>query len=234
MKKTGIITVTFNVPKLLKYQLKTLKKYCLDDYEFIVIDNSNDENHINEIKNICKENNISYTHKGFSVSVGNVPSTNHGLALNYAYETFKNKFDYLIFLDHDLFPIKPFSVGEMLGDNIIGGCEQNINNTIYLWPGFIMFSKLDETFDFTPNPHDTGCKLSGFINQNIDKVLFFDNGAVSIDLKLNNDWLHEFYGDIHNGTFMHFVKASNWMDANVETFNIRQNHLFGLLDEYIK
>jgi glycosyltransferase involved in cell wall biosynthesis len=94
MKKTGIITVTFNGPKLLEYQLKTLKKYCLDDYEFIVIDNSNNENYINEIKNICEENNISYIHKGFSVSVGNVPSTNHGLALNYAYETFKNKFDY--------------------------------------------------------------------------------------------------------------------------------------------
>lgn len=236
MKKTGIITVTFNGAKLLEYQLKTLKKYCTDNYEFIIVDNSNNNNEMVKIKNICDENNITYIRTDINVyNTNNNASNNHGLALNYVHEKLKNDFDYLLFLDHDLFPIKPFSVEEMLGHNIIGGCEQIIANTRYLWPGFMMFSKLEETFDFTPSPPlDTGGKLSGFINKNIDKVLFIDNKHVPIDLKLNNNFMHEFYDDIHNGTFMHFIKASNWCNVNVETFNLRQNHLFGMLDEYIK
>ena len=157
------------------------------------------------------------------------------MALNYAYNNLKNDFDYLFFMDHDLFPIKNFSIEEILGDNIIAGCEQIISNKRYLWPGCIMFTNLNEDFDFTPvNGLDTGGRLSDFINNNKDKTLILNYEATQINLKLNNYFMHEFYDIVHDGTFMHFIKASNWCNVDIKTFNVRQNHLFSILDNYIK
>jgi glycosyltransferase involved in cell wall biosynthesis len=236
MKKTGIITVAFNSSKLIEYQIKCVKKYCTDNHEFIVVDNSNNNDESEKIKNVCFENNIRFIRTNYDLTNSfNNPSNNHGMALNYVYKLLKNEFDYLLFIDHDLFPIKNFSVEEILGDNIIAGHEQIISNIKYFWPGFIILSKLDEEFDFTPVVGlDTGGKLSSFIAKNANKSLTIKHKHVPIDLKIDNYYMHEFYDDLHNGTFMHFIKASNWCNVSAEIFNLRQNHLFGVLDNFIK
>jgi glycosyltransferase involved in cell wall biosynthesis len=236
MKKIGIITIAFNGSKLIEYQIKTIKKYCSDDYEFIVVDNSTKNNEIERIKNICTENNIRLINTNINLTNSyNNPSNNHGLTLNYVYNFLKNDFDYLLFIDHDLFPIKEFSVEQILGDNIIAGCKQTISNTDYLWPGFLILSKLDEQFDFTPIPPlDTGGRLHTFISNNINKVFFIEHSHVPIDLKLNNDYMHEFYDELYDGTFIHFIKSSNWCNVNDEIFNLRQDYLFKILDNFIK
>jgi glycosyltransferase involved in cell wall biosynthesis len=234
MIKTGIITVTYNVSKLLTYQVECFKKYCTDDYELIVIDNSNDVDEIYEIKNICYDNGIRYVGTYISVNSGNIPSTNHGLALNYAHKEFKSEFDYLFFIDHDLFPVKKFSVKEILGKKIISGCENVISNTKYLWPGCLMIKKLEESFDFTPvGPLDTGGRLSNFIKENENKVLYLNNKKVDINTNFNDKYMHNFYWDIHDGTFIHFINASNWSNSESTVFCSRLTHLFKSLDGII-
>jgi glycosyltransferase involved in cell wall biosynthesis len=234
MRKIGIITVTYNFSKLLTYQIECFKKYCTDDYEFIVVDNSNNIDEIYDIKNICFDNEIKYIGTYISVNSGNIPSTNHGLALNYAYKKFKTEFEYLFFIDHDLFPIKKFSVENILGEKIISGCENIISNTKYLWPGCLMIKKLEESFDFTPvGPLDTGGKLADFIQKNENKVLYLNNKEVKINKKFNDRYVRDCYWDIHDGTFMHFINASNWSNSKSELFNDRLNHLFNILDNQI-
>jgi len=234
MTKVGIVTVTYNAHKLLSYQIDCFKQYCLSDYELIVIDNSSNVDEIYEIKNICFENDVKYFGTYFSVKIGNIPSTNHGLALNFAYESFKNKFDYLLFVDHDLFPIKHFDVEDILGENIIAGCEQKISNIKYLWPGLIILGKIDESFDFTPKPPlDTGGRLSDFIKKNENKVLYLDNKKIETNTKFKDRFMHDFYWDIHGGTFMHFINASNWSNSKIGIHNYRIENLLGLLNNTI-
>jgi glycosyltransferase involved in cell wall biosynthesis len=234
MIKTGIITVTYNVSKLLTYQVECFKKYCTDDYELIVIDNSNDIDEIYEIKNICFDNGIRYVGTYISVNSGNIPSTNHGLALNYAHKEFKSEFDYLFFIDHDLFPVKKFSVKGILGKKIMAGPKIRISNKTYMWPGCLMMKKLEETFDFTPKDSlDTGGQLSDFISKNIKKILFIDWNHQPLNIKFNNNYMHDFYDDIHNGTFIHHIKSSNWCNVNKSIFNSRQDHLLNVLESFI-
>lgn len=130
MKKTGIVSVAFNNSKLIFYQIKLFKKYCKDDYDINIIDNSNNIQELKKIKEICVENNVSYFAPNINVTDA---SNHHGLALNYAYNSLKNNFDYLLFIDHDVFPIKEFSVEAILGDNVMAGFEIIQNNVMYLW-----------------------------------------------------------------------------------------------------
>jgi glycosyltransferase involved in cell wall biosynthesis len=235
MKKTAIITVSFNVSKLIEHQIKSFKKFCKDNYELIVVDNSTKQDEIVKIKKLCEDNNIKLIRTNINVfNTFNNSSNNHGLSLNYVYNLLKKEFDYLFFVDHDLFAIKDFSVEEILGDKLMAGHEQIINNIKYFWPGLLMLGKIKEDLDFTPvHPLDTGGKLSKYILENPNKVLTIKHKHVPIDLKFNDYYMHEFYDDLHNGTFMHFIKASNWCNVNENTFNARQNYLYSLLNDYI-
>jgi glycosyltransferase involved in cell wall biosynthesis len=236
MKKTGIVTVTFNISKLLEYQVRSINKFCKDKYEFIVFDNSNNQDEIIKIKSICDNNKIRLIKTDFNLTNShNNPSNNHGLALNYAHNILKNEFDFLFFIDHDLFPIKDFSIEEILWDNIMAGHKQTILNNTYIWPGCLMMTRLNETFDFTPQGSlDTGGGLTNFINNNLNKILFIKHKHEPINVGLNNYYMHEFYDDLLEGTFMHFIKSSNWCNVDESIFNLRQNYLFSILDDFIK
>ena len=116
----------------------------------------------------------------------------------------------------------------------MAGHEQIRYNFRYLWPGFLILSKLNENFDFTPvAPLDTGGRLYNFIEKNKEKILVIKQKHLPLDIKFNNESMHEFYEDLHDGTFMHFIKASNWCKVENEIFNSRQNYLFSILDKHL-
>lgn len=50
-----IITVSFNAPKLIKYQIRLMKKFLVGNYCIIICDNSTEEKSSIEIRNICKK-----------------------------------------------------------------------------------------------------------------------------------------------------------------------------------
>lgn len=100
--------------------------------------------------------------------------------------------------------------------------------------GFLILSKIDENFDFTPITNlDTGGKLNKFVGSNKEKILIIKQKTVPLDIKTNNELMHEFYADIYDGTFMHFIKASNWCKVEDQIFNLRQNYLFNILDKHL-
>jgi GT2 family glycosyltransferase len=48
--KTAIIIVSYNQPALLVRQLECIRKFCTDDFDIVVIDNSNDKEAAKAIK----------------------------------------------------------------------------------------------------------------------------------------------------------------------------------------
>ena len=50
-----LITVSFNAPKLIKYQIKLMKKFLKGNYCIIICDNSTEEECSKEIRDICEK-----------------------------------------------------------------------------------------------------------------------------------------------------------------------------------
>ncbi len=55
-----LITVAFNNPTIIDYQIKLFKKFIKGSYTHIVCDNSNNEEKAKGIKKVCEENNVTY------------------------------------------------------------------------------------------------------------------------------------------------------------------------------
>jgi len=225
--KIGFVVVTYNKPELLDYQIKLINKNCLNtNYEINIVDNSTKPDAISEIAKICESYGVNYTKVMYQESWASV---SHAKAFNHFYDNHKSEYNYLFFLDHDLFPIKNFDVIELLDDSDIAGCRNYIKGVEYMFPGCLILKKTDEVINFIPlHGLDTGCQLSGFIKKHKHRFLEVDNKPIG-DGKYKHTRLHGFYNIIHNETFIHFIKASNWMNLPEVDFKVREDDLLNVL-----
>lgn len=151
-KKTFIdlITVSFNNPKIVDYQIKLFKKYIKSDFTHIVCDNSNNVEKAHLIKEICINNDVTY----INITTGekaNGFSDSHGRALNRIYKTVvKKRQNNFAFLDHDIFPIKDVRIEDYINETKLFGVVMERGGIWYLWPGFA-FYKYDCVKDLSLN-----------------------------------------------------------------------------------
>lgn len=224
---TGIFIITYNTPSdVFLCQMEAIKKFCKDDeYQIEIFDNSDDEEAIKYHAGICG---VEYTR---IKAVNLDPSRSHSFAANLAYTLKGQKYDDILYLDHDCIPIADFDVSEELLTLLAKGLGQGSKKTYY-WPGCFMFScLLGDYIDFTPNSQyglDTGGELYKlFDNFPKDKFEFF-----SEEYRENPEVLgkYNFYSVI-DGRFMHFINTSNW--NRQEDNEQRINSLLGIAKNYI-
>lgn len=229
----AIVIVAFNDSRLIAKQIDCFNLFCQDSYDIFIVDNSDIENASLCIKKLTDENNCFYIRtnsldKDFSVS--------HSSACNFAYSKLKEDYEYFLFLDHDNFPIKPFSVKLMLGKYKIAGIPQSRIDKIYFWAGFVMFNnKLIDSIDidFSINREfglDTGGNLYKLVNKlSCQDFHFFNEVHVPIpnfDFEENNT-----YALLANGRFQHNIKSSNWNNSPNHEYRI--NKLYEVLEKNI-
>lgn len=222
----GIIIITYNCQALLRKQIARIGQHCRDKFEIIVIDNSTDKESIKHIKYICSLHHITLLKTDASSRNG---SGSHAFAANVAWQKYGKSYSHFLFLDHDCFPIKNFSVEEVLGDKIIAGIGQEKSKT-YLWPGCLMF-KSGLEIDFSTNHElglDTGGMLYKIIEQAPDDILYFDE-SYKENPEFNKN-MYNFYSLIHNGMFMHFINGSGWNAVGNQEERI--NSLLNQLDKH--
>jgi hypothetical protein len=209
--KVGICIIVFNLEtRVFVLQIEAIKKFCTDDYTIEVVDNST--------LKVMREA-IEYHAKRLGVKYRNTePNTNdaswsHAFAANFSYQKLKDEYDLLAFFDHDLIPVKPFSVKDILGDKTIAGVTQG-TKVKYLWPGclFINNNLIDKDmvrFDPLMDPRlDTGGSLYKLIEQYPEGVGWLDE--IGCHNPLFSKGFYYFYIMIHQKTFMHFLNSSNW------------------------
>jgi len=210
--KLGIIIITYNIStKVFILQIEAIKSFCKDDYEILVVDNSNLPISIEHIKYHAEQMGVNYT-KTFSADQNS--STSHSFAAGLAYNKFKDQFTHLLFLDHDAIPLTVFSVFDTLVDGkLMGGIGQHLG--AYVWPGlfYLYNEKIDKDLvDFSPDNKrgfDTGGGLNKLIEKYGSDTCIFFNEAY----QQNPGFIHNQYGVIsllHNQTFAHLSNASNW------------------------
>jgi len=221
----GIVIITYNCSKLLRKQIERIQKHCKDSYEIIVVDNSTNKQEIQAVKYISSLYKVIYLKTDASSRNG---SGSHAFAANVSWQKYGKSYSHFLYLDHDCFPIKDFSVSEVLGDKVIAGIGQQKSKT-YLWPGCLMFkSGLD--IDFSVNHElglDTGGNLYKIIEQAPDDVIYFDEIHTENPEFTKN--MYNFYALINDGMFMHFINGSGW--NNVGNQEERLNSLINILDK---
>lgn len=227
-KKLAIIIITYNAHNLFLKQIERINKHCKDDFTIIVIDNSTETESIVAIRYFCET--LKLEHRKTEAKSEN-SSSSHAFAANYAHNRYGKEYDYFLYLDHDAFPVKDFSVVDILGNREFAGIGQAKPKATYLWPGCLMFKRTqatDERLDFSPN-HDLQLDTGGNLYSLIDKenTVFFNE--IHVQNPEFNKGMYNFYASINDGMFIHFINASNWnMDYNNTE---RMNSLLNLLDK---
>jgi len=219
---TCIIVIFYNNPEFLLRQYATLKAFCMDKYDLIVVDNSTEPQAIKDIKYHADRLGLRYVKTNATSRNG---SDSHAFAANFALHTFRTQYDTFCFLDHDCLAIKRFSPKAILGGKyLMAGLGQQ--NDKYYWPGCLIFD-VSVSIDFTPRDGmDTGAGTSKAILAHKEQCLFFDE-AYQQNEGFNKSQ-YNFYALIHNGTFMHFLNGSNW--AGSEHNQERLNSLYNVLE----
>lgn len=217
MPKTGIFIVAYNCPTLLVPQLELIRKFCKDDFEIVILDNSTDLEASKGIKWHSKD--CRYIKTNASSKMG---SGSHSFAANLGYGRFGNNYDYNFWLDHDALPIKPFSVVEMLEGKLMAGLGQEKDKT-YFWPGCFMFnSNKVKDVDFSPLPGlDTGGGTYKLIEKHgLESCVFFSEAYFENPYFVCDNPKYNYYTVIAE-TFMHFIGGSGWesLERNEERIN---------------
>lgn len=234
-EKVAIVIIAYNNSDFIIKQAQCIRRFCKDDFDIIVIDNSSRNELAEAIRYHALNLKCIYIKTQASSRNG---TESHAFACNFAYFKYKDQYRYFFFTDHDSFPIKKFSVKGILENKVMAGLGQSKpSGKTYFWAGCVMFdnSKVDSSLiDFSPSHElglDTGGNLYKVIERYGEKKCVFFNEAYHQNPDFNKSF-YNFYSSINNEMFMHFINGSNW--ANAISNEERINSLMNILEERIK
>jgi len=213
----GVIVITYNLSaEIFLLQMAAIKKFLTDDFVIEIFDNSSNLVMAEQIRYHADKLGIRYT-KTFSSSQNG--SDSHSFAANLSYQRIKNDYDYYIYLDHDLIPVRNFSVIRMLeGGKVMAGIGQGAKKK-YFWPGCCLFNAnaIDrELIDFSYS-HELGLDTGGMLYKvvekyGIDNCVFFNEAYHQNPNFVSNEY--GYFTAINDEMFYHCVNASNWNGTN--------------------
>lgn len=228
--KVGIVIITYNLDsRIFLLQIEAIKRFCKDDFEINIFDNSFDKNYAKDIKYHSERLGLLYkrTKSGSKNS-----SDSHCFALKFAYEQLCNNYDYFIFMDHDVIPLSPFSFFEVLGTKLMAGVGQGLTKK-YLWIGicFMNLSGIDKSLIDLNYSHEFGLDSGGNLYKVIEKYgeenfIFFDEVYCQLE---GFNGKYGYYALINNNMFTHWVGGSNW--EGIERHEERMNALLNITQE---
>lgn len=225
-----IFTIAFNNVDVIKYQIKFIKKNCMDnDIKHIVVDNSTSQDISNKIKSLCIEEDIEYyklPQNPFSLS------NSHGAAVNWVCKNIidKIKVKYVGFLDHDCFLIKKIRILDRIKELPFYGLYQERQDKWYLWPGFCFFNlemvNLEE-LDFMPNEWgDTGASNWKIYQRYSRKEKYFSKYRLKKICDIGEEIGKQATSvEYFDESWLHLSNASNWMQIQTNEKEIIINNI---------
>jgi hypothetical protein len=199
--KAIVATVAFNRPDMVEWQIHLVRKYMAERDGYIVFDNSSDSSKRADLRELCAREKVPYVSLP-RLTIGK-NSFSHAAAMNWITRNFVASRQPTVFgfLDHDIFPVEPFSIRERIAGKKVYGLRHSHQDAWYLWAGFCFFSNvLVESLDFDPVPPlrlDTG----GGNWSRLYRTLSADDVAFAVhrreesttngrDIEIMDGWLH--------------------------------------------
>jgi hypothetical protein len=175
-----LVNFVFNNAELVELQYYSLKKFLKDNHDYLVADDSSDEDQAKATESFCFKNGISYIRLPKN-NPGLDESLCHGLALNWVFYNVirKIKPERFGFLEQDVFVISPGSFLSPWENESFWGVKapsyEKRENLWRLWPGFCFFRRdfyTDKALNFLPRKYlDTGGRNFKFFKNVSDKHL---------------------------------------------------------------
>lgn len=232
--KLLLITVAFNTPILIQYQIEYIKKYLKDeDYQLIVADNSTSSKYRKEIRNICDNSDIEYIPIPMYINKLHTSKlffhgASHGAALNWLFYHVLSVRQpmYFSFIDHDIIPFSSTSLLqhiEKVGSDFYGDYRQR-GKGWYIWPGYCIFRyEVIEKYkpNFLPMLYEGEYFDSGGSNYKniyryypISKSYFAKNEQIRLKktegLKKHDQIYHADCIQIIDDDWVHIINGSNY------------------------
>jgi len=208
------------------------------------------------IEKFCSLNRISYIGLPKYCHASIKGSYSHALGLQWAYHRLFPKYEYIAFLDHDIFPTESYSFLKKLEQQSFYGLKQVRGNRWYLWAGFQAFSIRDvktTKLDFFPcRGLDTGggnwqklfsfydsakcqfatqlyARLSDLVCRPRSEWQFLERGSIDTEELVSRDNLVE-----NIDGWIHIFNGSNWRN-NKDTIKEKNisSVLRGLFNENV-
>jgi hypothetical protein len=205
--KNVLVVIAFEQPKVLEW-LFALSSKNLKDFQLMVFDNSRNKEVRGDIKNLCDACNIPYL--ALPIVNSRHPNRSHGLAMTWVFHRIIKKIQPYNFgyLDHDMYPIKPVNLSELIPSNQdFYGLLNDSPDYWNLWAGYCFFrfsavsnKPLNFLYDFSRGV-DTGGRnwphlyyahnksLVKFASIRIPLVTFADGLQSKIQL-IDEVWVH--------------------------------------------
>lgn len=185
--KINILSYAVNNCFPIKIQYKNLKKYLIEDFEFILFNDAYENDMIDIINDIANELKIKCIRVPQKIHIDNKnPSKAYAETLNWSIHEYgvKNNLDIIVQMHTDVFPIKQISILDLLDDNIIASTkEYRVDNGkifTYLYPALTIInlnSIKDVINDLNFNCCAVNSRYSNNKNINIidnDNILYCD------------------------------------------------------------
>ena len=208
--RSVIATVAFNRPDVIEWQIHLVRKHLHERDSYIIFDNSNRPEKRRSIRELCRRERVPYVELP---RVNFIPSFSHAAALDWITRNFvlPRRPQLVGFLDHDIFPLSPFSIADKVQDKKAYGWKYSRSpGAWYLWAGFCFFSNVRmDSFDFRPaSDYEFGYLDTGGSNWEV-----FYRHLVDDDVRLINVEeipLDEggYFQDLDG--WLHVVNASRW------------------------
>ena len=191
-EKILIISHHYAQPFFIDLQVKTFKKFLDDDYEFVVFNDAKTKPLENEIKHLCRKNNIRCIRINPEIHQRpylfrephedyNHPCVRCANVVQYSLDVLGFDFPGLVvIIDSDMFPIQPISFSEVMRDYDLAGVSQSRDNDVlYMWNGLVMLNMLTlpdrRSMNFNcgkinNSPVDAGGYTHYYISKYIDQI----------------------------------------------------------------
>jgi len=231
--KTGIVIIVYNTEKFISKQIECINRFCKDEnFTIEVYDNSTMPEKAEAILYFCTQLGVKYTKIYSAESSG---SKSNAFACNLAYLKLRDDYDFFLFLDHDTFPIREFSVEKTLNGKAMAGVGQTksrvyFQQTSLMWDNRVIDHNLINFSVSNELGLDTGGMLYRVIEQYGNDAMIYFN-----EKYYQNPYFREgfynFYATVNNDMFMHFINGSGWNP--VPNNEERLNSLLNVLNELI-
>lgn len=230
-RKLAIVIITYNVSKLLQKQIELIRRFCKDEeYDIVVFDNSSQRDKIEAIQYIANQAEVEL----LKINSTDAPGTESNVwACNLSYTMLKDKYQFFLYLDHDTFPLRDFSVLDILHGRLIAGVGQ-VKKKTYFQQTSLMWDNRSidhELIDFNFS-HELGLDSGGMLYKIIEK--YTEGACIFFNEQYHQNpyfrrGFYNFYATINDEMFMHFINASGWnkIGGNEE----RVDSLLAVLDE---
>lgn len=230
--KIAVVIITYNASGLITKQVECIRRFCKDDFDIVIFDNSTIPKEIDTIKYFTTGINVCYTKIYSSDENGSESAI---FALNFSYFKLRDKYDFFCYFDHDMFPIRDFSILEIIHGRAIAGLGQGTDR-LYFAPQCVMWDNrtIDHNLiNFSANQQlglDTGGELYKIVEKyGKDACVVFNEKYYQNQYFRTG--FYNFYSTINDDMFMHFINASGWNPS--EKNEERVLTLLSILEERI-